>query len=301
MRRVFAQPETTPAIMDRVLLALVPVVAASVWAFGWMALAQCAVALAAGAVFDGLCRYARERRLAAFGDRSVPVTCLLVGLGIPPAAPLGVVVVAVGVAVVLAKELYGGLGRNVFNPAMAGYAAVLVAYPQELAYLHAESGATALDALRFRDAQTLDELLDGHHAFGALGAAGFEWLNAAALLGGLYLLGVRVLHWRIPAALLLGIAVPATIFYDSGSSASLGSPLLHWFSGATMLAAFFIATDPVTAPRRAGHQWLFAFSIGVLIFVIRAFGSYPDGVAFAVLLGNVATPILDRWGGAVRA
>ena len=134
MRRVFAQPETTPAIMDRVLLALVPVVAASVWAFGWMALAQCAVALAAGAVFDGLCRYAKERRLAAFGDRSVPVTCLLVGLGIPPAAPLDIVVVAVGVAVVLAKELYGGLGRNVFNPAMAGYAAVLVAYPQELAY-----------------------------------------------------------------------------------------------------------------------------------------------------------------------
>ena len=281
--------------MDRVLLALAPAVAASVWAFGWMALAQCAVALAAGIVFDGLCRTARERRLTFSGDRSVAVTSVLVGIGIPPSAPLWIVVVALGVAVVLAKELYGGLGRNVFNPAMAGYAAVLVAYPQELAYLHAESGATALDALRFRDAQTVEELMQGHAAFGALGASGFEWVNAAALLGGLYLLCVRVLHWRIPVALLLGIAVPATIFYDSGSSASLGSPLLHWFSGATMLAAFFIATDPVTAPRRAGHQWLFAFSIGVLIFVIRVGGSYPDGVAFAVLLGNVATPILDRW------
>lgn len=287
--------------MDRVSLALLPTVAAATWAFGPMVLAHCAVALAAGAAVDALVRRWRQPppvRLwpVPFRDRSVPVTCMLIALGLPPAAPLWIGVVAVGIALVLAKELYGGLGRNVFNPAMAGYAAVLLAYPQELAYLHvdAETGATALDALRFRGGATVAETTAGG-AFGALGAAGFEWMNAAALLGGLYLLLVRVVHWRLPAAVLLGIAAPAAAFYDGGSSASLGSPIFHWFSGATMLAAFFIATDPVTAPRRAAHQWLFGLGIGALVFAIRAGGSYPDGVAFAVLLGNVAASILDRW------
>ena len=101
--------------------------------------------------------------------------------------------------------------------------------------------------------------------------------------------------------MLIGIALPAAAFYDGGSSASLGSPVFHWFAGATMLAAFFIATDPVTAPGKAGHQWLFGIAIGALVFAIRAGGSYPDGVAFAVLIGNLATPILDRLGHASAA
>ena len=290
---VFAKPTSTPAVMDRVLIALVPAVVAAAWAFGPLVLAQCAVALCAGAVFESACLGVRKRAIRPFADRSTPVTCLLIAIGIPPLAPLWIVVIAVGFAVVLAKELYGGLGRNVFNPAMAGYAAVLVAYPQALAYIDATTGATALDALRFRGGATVADAAQGP-AFGIVGGTGFELVNAAALVGGLYLLVVRVVHWRIPLAVLLGIGLPAAVFYDSGSSASLGSPLFHWFAGASMLAAFFIATDPVTAPRRAGHQWLFGLGIGALVFVIRATGSYPDGVAFAVLLGNLATPVLDR-------
>ncbi len=285
--------------MDRVLLALLPAVVASVWAFGPLALAQCAVALVAGAGFDALCQACRRQRIRPCADRSVPVTCLLIALALPPTAPLWIAVVAAGIAVVLAKELYGGLGRNVFNPAMAGYAAVLVAYPQALAYVDADTGATALDALRFRGAATVDDAFAGP-AFGSVGAAGFEWVNAAALLGGLYLLASRIIHWRLPAAVLLGIALPAVAFYDGGSSASLGSPLFHWFAGATMLGAFFIATDPVTAPAAPREQWLFGLGIGAGIFAIRATGSYPDGVAFAVLLGNLATPLLDRLADAPR-
>lgn len=289
--------------MDRVTLALLPAVAATAWAFGPMALAHCTAALATGAVVDAAANRLRHRQPAKlwpvpFADRSVPVTCLLIALALPPTAPLWIGPVAVGIALVLAKELYGGLGRNVFNPAMAGYAAVLLAYPQALTYLHAvdaETGATALDALRFRGGATIAEAADGG-TFGVAGDVRFEWVNAAALLGGLYLVAVRLVHWRLPAAVLLGIGLPAAACYDGGSSASLGSPLFHWFSGATMLAAFFIATDPVTAPSRAGHQWLFGLGIGALVFAIRAFGSHPDGVAFAVLLGNVATPLLDRWG-----
>ena len=289
----FAKPTETPAIMDRVLIALALPVAVSAWVFGPMVLAHCAVALAAGAGFESVCRFARNRTPWPFADRSVPVTCLLIALAMPPSAPLWLSVVAVGIGVVLAKELYGGLGRNVFNPAMAGYAAVLAAYPQALTYTDATTGATALDALRFRGTMTIDEA-SGGPAFGVLGGAGFEWVNAAALAGGLYLLLVRVVHWRLPVAVLVGLGLPAAIFHDAGSSASLGSPVFHWFAGASMLAAFFIATDPVTAPRAAGHQWLFGLGVGALVFAIRAAGSHPDGVAFAVLLGNLATPVLDR-------
>lgn len=305
-----AKPTTTPAVMERVLFALLPAVGVSAWVFGPWVLAHCAATLAAGGVFEALCQWARRRWPAPaaslsgqetprrpFADRSVPVTCLLIALGLPPSAPLWIGVVAAGVGVVLAKELYGGLGRNVFNPAMAGYAAVLAAYPQALTYTHAETGATALDALRFRGAVTTGETMAGP-AFGLLGGAGFEWVNAAALAGGLYLLAARVVHWRLPVAVLIGIGLPAAVWHDGGSSASLGSPLFHWFAGATMLAAFFIATDPVTAPRAASHQWLFGLAIGAAVFAIRAAGAHPDGVAFAVLLGNLATPVLDRWRGA---
>ena len=275
---------------------MVPAVGVSTWVFGPLVLAHCAVALLAGAACDSACRWARHRRFRPFADRSVPVTALLIALAMPPMAPLWVPVVAVAIGVVLAKELYGGLGRNVFNPAMAGYAAVLAAYPQALASVDATSGATALDALRFRGALTIDEV-SGGAAFGVVGAAGFEWVNGAALVGGLYLLACRVVHWRIPAAVLAGVGLPAAVFYDGGSSASLGSPWFHWFAGATMLAAFFIATDPVTAPRAPSGQWIFGLGVGVLVFAIRAFGSHPDGVAFAVLLGNLLTPVLDRWRG----
>ena len=292
---LIGKPDSAPAIMDRVLIALLPAIGVAAWAFGWLLLVHCAVALVAGALFEALCQRLRERPVRPFADRSTPVTCLLIAIGIPPAAPLWMPVVATAVAILLAKELYGGLGRNVFNPAMAGYAAVLVAYPQAMTYVDATSGATALDALRFRGGTTVGELA-GDPAFGLLGGARFEWVNAAALAGGLYLMAIGVVHWRIPVAVLLGLGLPALAFYDGGSSASLGSPLFHWFAGASMLAAFFIATDPVTAPKAAGHQWLFGLGIGALVFAIRAGGSYPDGVAFAVLLGNLATPVLDRIG-----
>ena len=297
---LLTRPTSTPAVMDRVLIALVPVVGAVAWAFGLGVLIQIVVALAAGAIFEVGCRWLRKCPTRPFADRSTPVTCLLIAVGIPPNAPLWIAIVAVGIAIVLAKEIYGGLGRNVFNPAMAGYAAVLVAYPQQLAFVDANTGATALDALRFRGSATVADIADAP-AFGIVGATGFELVNAAALLGGMFLLLCRVVHWRIPTAVLVGLALPAAAFHDGGSSASLGSPLFHWFAGATMLGAFFIATDPVTAPQRPRDQWLFGLGIGAVVFLIRSAGSYPDGVAFAVLLGNLAAPILDRISMADRA
>ena len=284
---------TTRGVMLRVGAALVPAVLAATWYFGWGMLANLAIAIVAGLAMEAAWVWARFRSLDAIKDGSTPVTCALIAIAVPPALHPAILVFAVAMAVVLAKQLYGGLGRNVFNPAMVGYAAVLVAYPQALDGWDALSGATALDALRFRGEATVAEVWQTP-PFGLVGGAGFEAVNAAALAGGVYLYAVRIIHWRLPIAVLAGLGSCAALGYDNGSAMSLGSPMFHWFSGGTMLAAFFIATDPVTAPAVVKAQWIFGIAVGVLIYVIRSFGGYPDGIAFAVLLANLAAPALDR-------
>ena len=284
---------TTRGIMLRVGGALAPAALAATWCFGVGVLANIAIAVTAGLVLEAAWVRARSRSWDAVTDGSTPVTCALIALCVPPSLHPGILLAAVAIAVLVAKQLYGGIGRNVFNPAMAGYAAVLVAYPQAFAAWDATTGATALDAFRFREGATVAEVW-AEPAFGIFGARGFEWVGAAALAGGLYLCVVRIANWRFPLALLGALGACAAIGYDGGSSSSLGSPLFHWFSGGAMLAAFFIATDPVTAPSVPAAQWIFGIGIGVAIFVIRAFGGYPDGIAFAVLLGNLAAPALDR-------
>ena len=284
---------TSRGVMLRVGVALVPAAAAATWCFGAGVLANLAIAIAAGMALEAAWVWLRHRSLAAATDGSAPVTCALIALAAPPSLALGPLLFAVAVAVLLAKHLYGGLGRNVFNPAMVGYAAALVAYPTPFGDWDALTGATALDAMRFRDGATVAEAW-GNDAFGAIGGRGFEIVNAAALLGGVWLCAVRVANWRFPAGVLASLGACAALGYDGGSSGSLGSPLFHWFAGGTMLAAFFIATDPVTAPATPAAQWLFGILIGAVIFVIRAFGAWPDGIAFAVLFGNLAAPALDR-------
>ena len=121
----------------------------------------------------------------------------------------------------------------------------------------------------------------------------WQWINLGFALGGCVLLVLGLARWRVVAGVLLGLGAAAALGYDAGSSQSSGSPLYHWFTGATMLTAFFVATDPVTHPQSAKGQWMFGAIVGVLIFAIRAYGSYPDGAAFAVLLANCATPTLD--------
>lgn len=283
---------TSRGVMFRVSAALVPVAVAAIWCFGVGVLTNLVVAIAAGMAMEAAWAFWRNGSLEAAADGSAPVTCALIALAAPPGLPAAMMVFAVAVALLLAKHAFGGVGRNVFNPAMVGYAAALVAWPAPFGDWDALTGATALDALRFREGATIAEAWAGP-AFGAIGGRGFEVVNVAALAGGLYLCAARIANWRFPAAVLAGLGACAALGYDSGSSASFGSPLFHWFAGGTMLAAFFVATDPVAAPARPAAQWLFGLLIGALIYVIRAFGAWPDGIAFAVLLGNVAAPALD--------
>ncbi len=289
-------------VMLQVLLALVPVAAVQLWLYGPGLLRLLAVAAIIALASEALALRLRRRSPQPFlRDGSVLVTAALLALALPASAPWWLVAFGTAVAVLLGKHAYGGLGQNPFNPAMVGYAALLVTFPLEMTQWNAPSagwdaltGATALDALRsgLRESYTIEEIRKGAE-FGVLGATDGEWVNLAALAGGVYLLVRGIVRWQIPAAMLLGLALPALIAHglDPGAHADA---LFHLASGATMLGAFFIATDPVSAATSDRGRLVYGAGIGLLTWIIRSYGSYPDGIAFAVLLMNLVVPLIDR-------
>ncbi len=290
---------TTRRIMVTVLAALVPGIAALCWFHGLGYLPRILFAALLGLTLEAVALHLQRRPLMpALGDGSTLLTCVLVTIALPPGIALQVLAVAIVAAVGIGKHVYGGLGSNPFNPAVVGYAVVLVSFPAELArwpvVTDGLSGATALTALRYREGQTVAEVFAVDPVLGTFGGYGWEWINLAFLAGGVALMVLRLAAWRVPLALLGTLGFAALLGYDAGSSGSLGSPAFHWLSGGTCLAAFFFATDPVTHPVSARGQILFGCLIGLIAFVVRGFGNYPDGIAFGILLANAATPYLDR-------
>ena len=241
-------------------------------------------------------------------------------------APWWISAVAMLMAIVVAKHLYGGLGQNVFNPAMIGYVVVLISFPRYMTRWQAPSGLSGQDldlagtlavilngALppglswdSLTQATPLDTLKTGLHAsqslvdviqsplFGPVGGHGWEWITGAYLAGGLYRLARRVISWHVPAST-LGIVLACTLPLWLLDPVQHASPTQQLFSGALMLGAFFIATDPVSGcTSNLGRIW-FGLGVGLITLVIRQWGGYPDGVAFAVLLMNMAAPLIDRY------
>jgi electron transport complex protein RnfD len=311
-------------MMRRVLLALLPALALSTWFLGIGILLNTVFACLLCWLFEAIALYLRKRPVMMFAnDGSVLVTALLIALAIPPLTPWWITACACLFAVIFAKHLYGGLGYNVFNPAMVGYVVVLISFPEYLAkwptpaetaasfthtldiFLHgrlppglvtdALSGATPLDSIKIQLIQmhTINEILS-QDSFGWLAGRGWEWINLAALGGGLWLLSKQVIRWQIPVAMLTTMALLYSIFYIYESSTH-PSPLIGLFSGGTMIAAFFVATDPVSAASSDRGRLIYGCGIGALCYAIRAWGSYPDGIAFAVLLMNMAAPLIDRY------
>ena len=300
----------TPNVMAWVLVALLPGLAGMTFYFGlgvlwnlfWLS-ALClatevlVVALRTGSLSPALLRAPLQNNL---GDGTTLLAAWLIAICLPPYVSIQILAVAALASIGLAKHAYGGLGNNIFNPAMVGYAVILLSFPQALAAWpalggaenlasDALSGATYLSEFRYRDAMTVDEfLLNNPQVMHQQIIAGLF------LLGGLGLIYLRIISWRIPLALMITVGLLASVTYDQGSTQSMGSAWFHWTTGGTMAAAFFVATDPVTHPSRHSHQIIFAVSIGILLFVIRTQGNLPDGIAFAVLLANCATPLLNR-------
>jgi electron transport complex protein RnfD len=314
-------------IMLKVLLALVPGIAAYVWVYGGGILITLLLASVTALVSEAVMLKLRGRPIKPFlMDGSALVTAWLLALSIPALAPWWVIVVGTLFAIVVAKQLYGGLGYNPFNPAMIGYAVLLISFPlimtqwpaalvlaqtklgfiDQLNYIFGSGlpAGVAVDAIT--SATPLDYLktqLTLNHSvqdivqspiFGALGAKGGELVTAAYLLGGLYLLQQRIISWHLPTAFLGAIALIAGIFYVADAT-QFASPAFHLFSGATMLCAFFIVTDPISGPTTPLGKLIFAAGIGILTYLIRVYGGYPDGVAFAVILFNICVPLIDAY------
>jgi electron transport complex protein RnfD len=278
-------------------------------------------------VTEALMLKLRDRPVRLFiTDGSALVTAWLLALALPPLAPWWLIVLGTAIAIVVAKQIYGGLGNNPFNPAMVGYAALLISFPAlmttwpaplalaefELGFvdqmlfilsgnlpagvaLDAVTSATPLDYLKTQLTlnHSLQEITQSP-IFGTLGATGGELVAAAYLLGGLYLIQQRIITWHLPVAFLAAIAIMAGLFYlaDAGRFAD---PALHLFGGATMLCAFFIITDPVSGPTTPRGKLIFAAGIGIMTYVIRVYGGYPDGVAFAVIFFNICVPLIDAY------
>ncbi len=295
-------------IMWAVTLALAPGFAVLSWFYGWGYLRNLAIALPLAYALDFACLRLRGQPLPLYRrnpppgsfDGSIFLGTLILALALPPGMPWHVLLLATFGMVVLARQLYGGLGHNIFNPAMVGYALALVCFPVALAtwppLVDGHTGATALTAFRYREGLTAMEAFAADPAFGQLGGYGWEWANIAFACGGLVAAGLGLIAWRVVLGFLIVLGLFALVFHDGGSSKSAGSPLFHYLSAGTMLAAFFVVTDPVTHPGHPAGQWLFGALAAGITFAIRAWGGYPDGIAFGVLIANAATPFLDALG-----
>jgi len=306
------------AVMLQVLLALIPGIAAYVWWFGWAIIINISIACVTAIIFESAILRLRKRPVYnTLSDYSAIVTAILLALALPTLAPWWLIVVACFFAIVIAKHLYGGIGYNPFNPAMIGYVVVLVSFPQHMTQwllphtdvsllqnlqiqfqglqLDGISGATPIDSLKtvVRDQQSLADI-NPAGLLGHIGGYGWEWIGASFLLGGLWLIYKGIISWQIPTGMLASIAAFSMIMFAIDAH-QYSNPLVQLFSGGTILAAFFIATDPVTASTTPRGRLIYAAGIGILTYIIRTWGGYPDGIAFAVLLMNMAVPTIDYY------
>ncbi|MFP5358620.1 MAG: RnfABCDGE type electron transport complex subunit D [Gammaproteobacteria bacterium] len=290
-------------VMRAVLLALIPGVALFALFFGAGVLVNLALCALACVLTESLVLRLRGRPLSVLRDYTALLTGALLALALPPGAPWWLPVLGGAFSIVLGKQVYGGIGYNPFNPAMVGYVILLISFPAQMTAwpaaalpwaADAVSSATPLDHVRTQLllARTLGEIR-ADPGFGLLAGAGWEWVALGYLAGGLWLLWRRIIRWQIPVGVLVGLGLMSLVFWGMDSD-RYASPLFHLLSGATVLGAFFIATDPVSAATTPRGRLLFGLGVGVLIHLIRTWGAYPDAVAFAVLLMNLCAPTIDR-------
>lgn len=319
------RPRSVSRVMSLVLVMLIPATVVHVLLFGSGLLLQMVIATGAALAAEAVMLKLRSQPLRpALTDYSAPVTAVLLAFALPPLAPWWLAASGAAFAVIFAKHLFGGLGRNLFNPAMVGYAALLLSFPAQMTLWpepgiaprpgffdtalivltgtppgalawDAITGATPLDAVRtgLIIGQTMQETRAAS-LFGSFGGKGSEWLALAIFAGGIGLLATKIIRWHIPAAM-LGTIIVMTGFLHSLDPGMYPDVLFQLTSGATLLGAFFIACDPVTTAASDRGRLLFGAGVGVLVVVIRTWGHYPDGVAFAVLIMNAFVPLLDRY------
>jgi len=320
-------PQSVTRVMGLVLLALVPGTLAMLWYFGWGLLINLAIAVSTAVLAEAAVLRLRGRAVGVtLVDLSAIVTAWLLALALPPLLPWWQTALGSAFAIVIAKQLFGGIGYNPFNPAMAGYVLLLVSFPVTMTRwlppdvvsgnplsfadsLHiifsgtpplgqtwdAISSATPLDQMRTELSRNrmISEIRQSP-LWGDFGGRGWEWVGNWFLLGGLFLIWRRVISWRIPLSMLGALLLIGGLFWAIDPETH-PFPAFHLFSGGAMLGAFFIATDPVSACTTPRGQLIYGALIGLFVFIIRTWGGYPDAVAFSVLLLNMAAPTIDYY------
>ncbi|MFT5716648.1 MAG: electron transport complex protein RnfD [Oleiphilaceae bacterium] len=299
---------TVNRLMRQVILALLPALALGLYLFGLPALQLLTAALVAGILSEWLCQKCQQNPIGRLSDGSAIVTVLLLVMSLPPHFPWYLGAFGAAIAIMIGKQAYGGLGQNLFNPAMLARVVLLISFPVEMTdwpapdpmlpfpplftgISDAFTGATTLGVImETGSSQTqlalLPMLLGINH--GSLGES-----PLLLLLAGIWMSWKNVIDWRISVSLLIGCMLPSSLAWGLSPETVL-SPLSQVAGGGLMLAAFFIATDPVTSPTTPKGRILYGLTCGLLIFLIRVFAAYPEGVAFAILLMNAVSPLIER-------
>jgi Na+-transporting NADH:ubiquinone oxidoreductase subunit B len=287
--------------MRRVLYALAPIAVFAIWLYGLRVLAVLAVSLAIGVLVE----YLFEKKKGGKVSEAVLVTATLFALSMPPGAPLWIVAVGIAFAVFMAKEVYGGFGRNIFNPAIAGRLFVYISFAGVLGSSFYEPGnfgaaagslfgrvdalstVTPLAALRDGTQVPLLGLLTGFRP-GSIGESSVILIAAAAV----YLLVTKTAQWRLMLSTIAGGAITAGILVLAGVPAAL--PLESLLAGSFLFVAVFMSTDPVSAPKKQPAQLAYGLLIGAVVVVIRTFSLFPEGTSFAILIGNTFASLFDK-------
>jgi len=292
------------SIMYDVVIALLPAAGLSIYMFGWSALYVIISTIVSGLLLEAASLYIRKQPhiLKTTLDGSAIVTLLLLALNLPPSAPFWLIFAGSFVAIVITKHSFGGVGYNIFNPALVARIFLLISFPVQMTkwnkptgFADAETIATPLDILK---TEGLEKVLQTHSLsdmfFGTMGGSLGEMSAAALLIGAVYLLARRVISWHIPISTLAGLFVFTGVFWLVDPSKYM-SPLMHILAGGAILGAFFMATDMVASPLSKKGQLIYGVAIGVITAIIRMFGGYPEGISFAIVIMNAFAPIIDKY------
>lgn len=284
--------ETVTDVMFDVILALVPAMIAAIYFFGIRAITVTAVSIISCMVTEYICQKMLKQDIQIF-DGSAILTGILFAFVIPPNMSLVYVVVGAVISIGLGKMLFGGLGHNIFNPALVGRAFIQASWPVAITTFMYDgvAGATMLDGIK-RGLSSDTLLLEKGNIYlntfiGKMGGCLGETSALALLIGGIYLIYKKQVDWKVPAVII------ATVFV--GSLIAGENPIIQIFSGGIFLGAFFMATDMVTSPQTSKGRVIFSLGIGILICLIRFKGGYPEGVAYSILIMNGFVPLINRY------
>ena len=286
--------ESIQSIMRDVIIALVPATAAGIYYFGLRALILIVAAIISAVFFEWLYEKITKKPVT-INDLSAVVTGLLLAMNLPASAPVWVAIVGSAFAIIFAKQLFGGLGQNFINPALAGRAFLLASYPTEMTTWVVPNGLAA-DAATYATplAQLKNGALDAslkQLVMGQVGGTIGETCAIALIIGGIYLLYKHVISWKIPVIYIATVFILFAVIGRHG----MRMPLQEIFAGGVMLGGIFMATDYASSPVTPKGQVIFAVGAGLLTYLIRTFGGYPEGVSYSILIMNCCVPLIERF------